>query len=275
MSIFNYVFMQKALYVSVILGILLPLLGTVVVLKRQASSPEAMGHSSLVGVSIGLILGYNPVWISVIVCIVFACLIEILSGYIKRYKEMATMIILSLGIGLAAVLSSFVKNGASFNSYLFGSIVAIDDSEIILVTLIFGLVFSVFLCFYHQICYIIIDEKGALLDGINLKFIKFIVNLLVALVVAISARIVGTLIVSSMMVIPVACAMQLANSYRKLVILSCSFSVLYMLCGLIISYYFDLKPGGTMVLLSIIGLLSILVINKIFYVIGRIKDVSE
>ncbi len=274
MNIFNYVFMQKALYISIILGILLPLLGNVVVLKRQASSPEAMGHSSLVGVSIGLILGYNPVWISVIVCIVFACLIEILSGYIKRYKEMATMIILSLGIGLAAVLSSFVKNGASFNSYLFGSIVAIEDNEIILITLIFIFVISLFLFFYHQICYTIIDEKGALLDGINLKLIKFITNLLVALVVAISARIVGTLIVSSMMIIPVACAMQLANSYYKLVISSCFLGILYMTLGLIISYYFDLKPGGTMVLLSITGLLSILAINKILYIMGGKKDVS-
>lgn len=269
MDIFNYVFMQKAIFVSVLLGILLPLVGSIVVLKRQSASPEAMGHSSLVGVSLGLLLGYNPIFCSIIICIIFAILIEVLSSYIKRYREMATMIILSLGIGLAALLSSFIKNGSSFNSYLFGSIVAIEDTEIIVVTLIFLVVLIAFIVFYHRICYTIIDEKGAMLDGLNLKGIKFMTNLLIALTVAISARIVGTLIVSSMMIIPVACSMQLASSYRKLIIYGCFLSVIYMLFGLIISYYWNLKPGGAMVILSILGLILIFIYKRGYQIIRR------
>ena len=171
---------------------------------------------------------------------------------------------MSAGIGHAGVLSGFVKNSANFNSFLFGSIVAISDMEMFLVIGVSMVVLLVFLLLYKELFYIALDERSARLAGVPVKQVNFIFTILTAATVSVAARTVGALIVSSMMVIPVACAMQFGKNYKQTVIYAVSFDVAFMIVGLFFAYYFGLKPGGTIVLVGVISLLFMFAGKKVF-----------
>lgn len=262
LDIFQYVFMQKAFLVGILLAVIIPLIGVIVVLKRLSMIGDALSHTSLAGVALGLLLGFNPIIGAVVICIIAAFSIEAIRRRLPKYAEISISIIMSVGIGLASVLSGFIEDGAAFNSFLFGSIVAITDTEVALVIVVTAIVVVTFLLLYKELMFITFDEQGAILAGIPVKKINFVITILTAITVSVAARSVGALMVSSLMVIPVACAMQLANSYKKTVIYSVLFAMLFTVAGLFLSYYFNLKPGGTIVLTGVVVLIPLMIGKK-------------
>ena len=179
-----------------------------------------------------------------------------------RYAELSISVMLSAGVGLAGVLSGFTKNAANFNSFLFGSIVAISDAELYSVAAVSLLVLLASVLLYKELFSIALDERAARLSGVPVNVVSTIFTMLTAVTVAIAARTVGALIVSSMMVLPVACAMQLARSYRGTVWASIGFAELFTISGLVIAYYGGLKPGGTIVLMGVVCLIGILIVKS-------------
>ena len=145
MEIFNYGFMQRAFLVGLLLAAVIPCIGMVIVCKRLSMIGDALSHTSLAGVAAGLILGMNPVAAAALACITASLGIEIIRRKLPRYSEMSIAIVMSAGVGLAGVLSGFVKNAANFNSFLFGSIVAISDTEMYLVVGVSAAVLLLFL----------------------------------------------------------------------------------------------------------------------------------
>lgn len=262
LEIFQYAFMQKALFVGVLLAIIIPLIGVVVVLKRLSMIGDALSHTSLAGVALGLVLGINPIIGAVLVCVLAAFSIEAIRKTLPNYAEISISIIMSVGIGLASVLSGFVSNGAAFNSYLFGSIVAITNTEVIMVVAVSIIVVVTFILLYKELMFITFDEPGAVLAGLPVKEINFVITLLTAITVSVAARIVGALIVSSLMVIPVACAMQIAKSYKQTVLFAVGFAVAFTLVGLVLSCYFNLKPGGSVVLTGVCVLIPLMIAKR-------------
>lgn len=256
---FEYEFMRRAFIVGILLAIIIPLIGVVVVLKRLSMIGDALSHTSLAGVALGLVLGINPIVGAVVTCILAAFSIEGIRKKIPKYSEISISIIMSVGVGLASVLSGFVKDTGSFNSFLFGSIVAITDMELILVVCISIIVIVSFILLYKELMYISFDEASARLAGIPVKRVNFIITILTAITVSVAARSVGALIVSSLMVIPVACAMQLAKSYKQTVIYAVLFAVFFTVIGLTLAYYYNLKPGGTIVLTGVVVLIPLMV----------------
>lgn len=257
--IFEYEFMQRAFLVGIMLAVIIPCIGVVVVLKRLSMVGDALSHTSLAGVATGLIFDFNPILGAVAACTLAAFGIEAIRKKFPKYSELSIAVIMSAGIGLAGVLSGFVQNAQSFNSFLFGSIVAISDFELRLVAVISLLVLAAFIILYKELFAISFDEQSARLAGVPVRLVNFLFTLLTAVTVSVAARTVGALIVSSMMVVPVACAMQVAKSYRKTVLWSIGFALLFTLSGLFLSYYAGLKPGGTIVLCGVAVLLLILV----------------
>ncbi|MCD8122366.1 MAG: metal ABC transporter permease [Clostridiales bacterium] len=262
MEIFEYAFMQRAFIVGILLAMIIPCIGIVIVLKRLSMIGDALSHASLAGVALGLILGINPVAGAVAACILASLGIEAIRCKLPRYSEMSIAIMMSAGVGLAGVLSGFVKSSANFNSFLFGSIVAISDLEMYLVAGISLAVLLMFLLLYKELFFLALDERSARLAGVPVGAVNFLFTIMTAITVAVAARTVGALIVSSMMVIPVACAMQLGKSYRQTILYAVVFDVAFMIIGLFSAYYLDLKPGGTIVLVGVILLVVILTVKK-------------
>lgn len=268
LEILQYDFMRRALLAGLLLAIIIPLVGTVVVFKRLSMIGDALSHTSLAGVAAGLLLGINPVVGAIAVSIIAALSIEVIRKKLPRYSELSIAIVTSAGIGLAGVLSGFVSNSANFNSFLFGSIVAISDFEQLLVIIVSAVVMIGFLLLYKELFYIALDEASARLAGVPVKLVNFIFTLLTAITVSVAARTVGALVVSSLMVVPTACAMQLARSYRQTISISVLFAVGFTISGLFLSYYADLRPGGTIVLIGVITLIIIILAKAL---IGRVS----
>ncbi len=263
MEIFDYEFMRRAFLVGVLIAGIVPCIGLIVVLKRLSMIGDALSHGSLAGVAGGLVMGINPVLGAVITCIAAALGIELIRKKMPRYSEMSIAIIMSAGIGLAGVLSGFVDNAAGFHSFLFGSIVAISDFELLLVAGISLAVLVAFIVLYKELFYIAFDERAARLAGVPIKVVNFIFTILTAVTVSVAARTVGALIISSLMVVPIACAMQLGKSYKQTLWYGVAFAEFFTVAGLFLSYYARLKPGGTIVLVGIISLILILIIKKL------------
>ncbi|QAT63506.1 metal ABC transporter permease [Acidilutibacter cellobiosedens] len=257
--------MQRAFIVGILISVITPCIGVIVVLKRMSMIGDALSHSSLAGVTAGLAFGINPIASAVIFSIMSAFGMERIRKSFPRYSEISIAVITSMGVGIAGILSGFVKNAASLNSFLFGSIVAITDFELFMVIGLSVLVIFVFILLYKELFYTTFDEESAKFSGVPVKSINFVFTLLTAITISISSRAVGTLVISSLIVLPVASAMQITKSYKQTVILSIIFAVFSTISGLYISYYANFKPGGTIVLIGI----AILII-VIFY-----KDVLK
>ena len=250
-EILQYGFMQRAFLVGILLAVIIPCIGVIVVFKRLSLIGDALSHTSLAGVALGLIIGINPIIGAMAASLLAAFSIEAIRKKIPRYSELSIAIVLSVGVGLAGVLSGFVKNAANFNSFLFGSIVAISDFETALVVGVSVLVFLAFIFLYKELFYIAFDEQAAELSGVPVRLVNTIFTILTAVTVSVASRTVGALIVSSLMVVPVATAMVIARSYKQTVIWSVIYAVAATIIGLFVSYYAEIKPGGTIVLTAV------------------------
>ncbi|NLT10921.1 MAG: metal ABC transporter permease [Clostridiaceae bacterium] len=247
---FQYSYMQKAFVVGILLSLAIACLGVIVVHKRMSLIGSALSHSSLSGVAIGLLFGFNPILGAVGACLFASLCIEAIRKKLPDFQDLAVAITLSIGIGLAGVLSGFVKNASDFNSFLFGSIIAITPFELYLVIALVLIVLLVFLLMYKELFYISLSEEAAALSGVPVRTINFIFTILTALTVSIAARTVGALVISSLLVVPVAAAMQIARSFKTTIFWSIFFALVSTVMGLTLSFYIGLKPGGTIALLS-------------------------
>lgn len=262
MEIFQYSYMIKALLVGFVLALIIPCMGIVVVNKKISIIGDALSHVSLSGVMIGLIAGFSPIIGAIITCIIASLFLEYIRKKFPSYQEISTAIVMSTGIGLASLLSGFVKKAANFESFLFGSIIAITPFEFYLIIIVSIIVLITFMYFFRDLMYISFDEMSAKLSGINIDRINTIFMILIAVTISVSARTVGILIISSLMVIPVACAMQFSCGYLKTTLLASMFGVFFTITGLVVSFYLGLKPGGSIVLCGVFTMLIILAIKK-------------
>lgn len=262
LDIFNYQFMTRAFIVGGLLSVILPCMGMPILLKRLSSMGDTLAHSSLAGVSIGLFTGIHPILGSIVACIVASLSIEFIRNKLKAYQEISTVIILAASVGLAGIFSSFSNGGNTIASYLFGSIITISDSEFYLVIFISLIVLISYKLIYTKLYLLIFDAENANILGINNKTINFIITFLSAISISISAKTIGSLIVSSLLIIPCILAMQFCKTYKNTLIISIIFSICFIYAGLVISYYYDLKPGSVIVLISVITLLMTLIIKR-------------
>ncbi|MPM40636.1 High-affinity zinc uptake system membrane protein ZnuB [bioreactor metagenome] len=268
-DILAYEFMRRAFLVGLLLAVVIPCVGVIVVLRRLSMLGDALSHTALAGVAAGLVAGINPILGAIAASTAAALGIEAIRKRFPRYAELSIAIILSAGVGLAGVLSGLVPGSANFNSFLFGSIVAISDFELLLVCGVGGAVLLTFALLYKELFYLAMDERAARLAGVPVGAVNFIFTILTAAAVSVAGRTVGALIVSSLMVLPVACAIQLARSYRQTVLLSVGFGVFFMMSGLCVAYYARLKPGGTIVLVGVACLLLILLLKSLLTAVAR------
>ncbi|MDH4944918.1 metal ABC transporter permease [Sulfurimonas sp. C5] len=263
LEMFEYEFMQRAFIAGIFIAVLASVGGTFVVLKRYSLISETLAHSALVGVAVGLVAGYNPMWIAVIVSVLFAWLIEYLRSSFALYSDAILSIILSGALALAVII---VSVGGSFNnslfSYLFGSILAVTTEDLLTI-LAFGTVALTFLLLYaKELYFIAYDEEVAKTSGIEVKMLNFLLVSVIAIIIALSIRIVGSLLIGALMVIPVVAALQYRVGFKQTLLLSLVFAVFSVIFGMIVSYNFSLPSGATIVL-SIIAIFIIsLVVNK-------------
>jgi zinc transport system permease protein len=259
----SYEFMQRALLAGVLIALLASISGTFVVLKRYSMISETLAHSALVGVAVGLVAGFNPLWIAVLVAILSAWLIEYLRSSFALYSDAILAILLSGSLAIAVIIVSL---GGAFNnslfSYLFGSILSVSNEDVFTI-LIFGtLSLGLLLAFAKELYFIAYDEEVAKTSGIKVKVLNFLLVTVVAIIIALSIRVVGSLLIGALMVIPTVSALQYRVGFLHTMFLSIAFALFSVVSGMTFSFYFSLPSGATIVICVLVVFVISLIANK-------------
>ena len=258
-TMLQYSFMQNAVLVSVFISILCPSIGIFLVLRRYSMIGDTLSHASLAGVTIGLVAGQNPILGAFVFTSICGALIEFLRNYFKKYTDLILTIVLSLSVGTAITIISSGKLKANADSFLFGSILTVTKFDMIMVLVLSIISVLTLIILYHQMLYIAYDEEAARVAGVRVKLINYVFSILVASAISVSIRIVGVLVLSSMIALPVATALQLGKGFRVTLIFSIVFSMVDIMTGLFVSYYLNVAPGGFTALVSVAVLVIVLV----------------
>lgn len=271
-AIFTYEFLQNAVLSGLIIGLIAPLLGLFIVVRRMAMISDALSHVALAGIAGSLYLSQqvlffaalNPVYLGMAAAVIGSLLIERLRRVYKSFEELAIPIILSAGIGFGAIFISLAKGfGTDLVGYLFGSVSAVSRQDLYIVILIAIIVIAFIYFLYKELFSLAFDPEYARVSGINERVIQAAFMIVTALVIGASMRIVGILLVSSLMTLPVAAAIQIAKSYKGALVYSVIFGEIAVIIGLIFAYYLDIAPGGTIVVTSVFILLLVLFGKKV------------
>ncbi len=272
-ALFQYSFLRYALITGLIMGFITPLIGSFVVIRRLSFIADTLSHFSLAGLSIGLylinIIGFtlitDPLYLAMIFSVIGAMFIEILRGYYQNYKEISMPIVMSLGTALSAL---FISLAGGFNSsiynYLFGSILTVGNRYLWVIIITAALLLSLLVFYYKEMVIISFDEAYAKLLGINIGRFQFVSTFVLALVVSLSIATVGVLLVSSLMIIPVAAAMKVGKSFKNTVGIAILFSEISIIGGLWLSYELRIASGATIVLINILILLLVGLFRRFF-----------
>jgi zinc transport system permease protein len=256
--------MQNALVISVFISILCPCIGVFLVLRHYSMIGDTLSHASLAGVTLGLLCGRSPVLGAFLFTSFCGGLIEFLRRYFKKYTDLILTIVLSLSVGIAISLISSGKLHANADSFLFGSVLTVTRLDMILVIILSAISILALVLLYHQLVYIAYDEEAARVAGVRVGPINYVFFILVAAAISVSIRIVGILVLSSLIALPVATAMQLEKGFRTTLIFSVVFSAVDVLSGLILSYYLNVAPGGFTALIAVVVLVGVMVCRRLF-----------
>jgi zinc transport system permease protein len=252
LDLFQYSFVVRGFEAGIIIAVIAPLIGIFLVLRRYSLIADTLSHVSLAGVAIGLLLNINPLITAIGASVVSSVLIERLRLSKRVYGDSALSIFLSGSLALAIVLIS-LSGGFSVDlfNYLFGSIVTVKQMDILIIGLLGAVVIAAIFAFYKELVYTTFDEEAAKVSGIPTRFINLLLIVLAALTVSLAIPIVGVLLIAALIVIPVVTALQFKKSFLQTIFIAETISIISVIAGIIISFYFNLSTGGTIVLITI------------------------
>lgn len=268
----QYGFMQNALLVSLAISVLCPCIGVFLVLRHYSMIGDTLAHASLAGVTMGLLFDRSPILGAFLFTSVCGALIEFLRRYFKKYTDLILTIVLSLSVGVAITLISSGKLHANADSFLFGSILTVTPLDRIMVMALSAVSLLALIFLYHPLVYIAYDEEAAKVAGVKTGAVNYVFFILVAAAISVSIRIVGVLVLSSLIALPVATAMQLEGGFRRTLLLSVLFSAVDVLSGLILSYYLNVAPGGFTALIAVAVLAAVLIGKRFWHTLRRPKN---
>ena len=262
-EILQYGFIIRGLEAGLLIGVIAPFIGMFLVLRRYSLMADTLAHVSLVGVAVGLLTGISPLITALITSTLASVLIEKLRNTKRVYGESALAIFLSGSLAVAIILIN-LSHGFKVDlfSYLFGSIVTVKASDVTMIIVLGAAVMALILGFYKELVYISFDEESAQVSGIPTRWINILLIVLAAITISIAIPIVGILLISALIVIPVVTALQLKKSFRATLCWAEVFSVLSVIIGMLAAFYLNISAGAAIILTALIFFLATLVIKR-------------
>ena len=254
MDILDYDFMRRALVAAALIGVIAPLIGVYLVQRRLALLGDGMGHVALTGVGLAFLTGLAPVPTALVVAALGALLLELIRSRSRAAGDLALALVFYGGIAGGVLLTSLSSNKAStaLNQYLFGSLSTVAQEDIWWLVGAGALVLLVLAYFGREMFAMTLDPDTAHVQGIRTTRLGVLLTVLAAVTVVIGMRTVGLLLVSAIMIVPVAAAQQLASSFRSTMIGGVLVGLACSLVGLTSSFSLDVPPGPTIVLLALL-----------------------
>lgn len=260
----NYDFIVNALIAGLLISICASLVGTNLVLKKQSMIGDGLSHVAFGAMIIAITFGFAPLYFTIPVVILASYLILRINNSRNINNDAAIAILSSSALAIGAVINTLNPGkNIDINSYLFGSILAINQSDLIIIAITTIAVSLLYLVFYKQIFAITIDEKFAKSIGINTKIYGIILAAICSVVIVLGMRMLGALLISSLIIFPCISARHLTKSFRNTVITSVALAIISFLFGLTASYAFNLPSGASIVCANLICFIVCWVYNKL------------
>ena len=259
LEILSYGFMQKALLAGVAVAVACSFMGIFLVLRRYSLFGDGIAHVAFGGISVGLFLGVFPLWSAFVVSILGGLGLQKLRSSTKISGDSAVAVVLVSGLAVGVVLTS-ASGGFSVDlfSFLFGSILLVSTADAILIVSISAGIVATLLAFRRPLLHISFNEEHARISGINVTVLNYLFVILAAVTVVTSMRLVGILLISALIVIPNITAMLFGTGFKRTVGISVSMSVFSAVSGILLSYYLNIAPSGTIVMITVAILLGTL-----------------
>ncbi|HEX5710387.1 MAG TPA: metal ABC transporter permease [Sulfuricurvum sp.] len=259
----SHPFMQRAFVAGLMIALLAAMSGSFIVLRRYSLLSETLAHVSLVGVSVGLLIGISPLWMAVVASLIASWLIEYLRSVHGLYSDSILAIFLSGSLALAIVIVSISGSfNASLFSYLFGSILAVNNEDLVVMGIAGALSMGLLILFFKELYFIAFDEEVARVSGIRVALLNFMLVSIIAVIIALSIRVVGTLLIGALMIIPPVAAIRFGMGFFHTTLLSIFIALICVVTGLTLSFFFSLPSGAAIVLCLLAVFVIALVINK-------------
>jgi zinc transport system permease protein len=257
-ELFSLPFMQRALIAALFTGLAAPAVGTYLVQRRLALMGDGLGHVAVTGVAVGLLTGTSPTWTAVVVAILGAVLIEVIRERGHTNGDVALALLFYGGLAGGVLVTGLAgQSAASLQQYLFGSITTVSETDVLITIGLAALVITTCVGLAPQLFAVSQDQEFARVAGLNVRFYNVLVAVLAAVSVTVAMRTVGLLLVSALMVVPVATSQQLTRSFRTTLGAAMALGTLASLGGLVIAalapFGANVQPGPTIVLLSLTG----------------------
>ncbi|WP_094702228.1 metal ABC transporter permease [Brevibacillus laterosporus] len=268
----NYEFLRYTLFSGLLIGLVCPILGTFLIVRRLSMMADGLSHVTLSGVAAGMLLSkkvaffsiVNPLFFGMLFSVIGSLFIERLRKVYRSYQDLAIPIILSTGLGLFTVLVSIADGfNQDLYSYLFGKIVTVTIEDLLALIGVAVVVLGTVILLYKELFAVSFDEEFARVSGVARRSINLWFMVLVALTIAASMRIVGVLLISALITIPVAASLQIAKSFRQAIFYSILFAEISVLTGLYFAYMLDWASGGTIVLVAVFILMIVLSLKRL------------
>lgn len=253
LEILQYSFMTRALIAGVLVAFILPVLGGFLVARRYALISDSLAHVSLAGVGAGLLFGVSPVYVAIPVTVAGAILLEWLRRSKRLTGDISLAIVMSGGLALAVVFANLAQGAnVNFTSYLFGSITTTTSEDVVTLAIVGALVLLFAGIFYRPLLHISFDEDSAVIAGYKVRLLNYILVALTAATVVLSLRIVGGLLISAVLVIPVITASRFTKSFAGTILWAVPIALMSVIGGLIAAFYLGIAAGGAIVLVALV-----------------------
>jgi zinc transport system permease protein len=253
-SILAYEFVQRALLAALVTGLAAPAVGTYLVQRRQALMGDGIGHVAVTGVAIGLFTGTSPVYTAIVVAVLAAMLIEIVRDRGAASGDVALALLFYGGIAGGVFITGLDdQSAATLNRYLFGSITTVSEEDLWTIAALAVVVVVAAVGLAPRLFAVAHDPDFARVSGIDVRAYNLLVSVLAAVTVTVAMRTVGLLLVSALMVVPVATAQQLSRTFRGTLLAAMALGTLASVGGVLLSATVDVAPGATIVLLALAG----------------------
>jgi zinc transport system permease protein len=269
-EILQFGFMQRALISGIAIAINCSVIGLFLVLRRQSLFGDALSHVAFGGIAVGLFTNIYPIWTAFIVSILASLGITKLRQSAKISADSAVAVLLSSGLAIGVVLIG-LAGGFSLDlySFLFGSILLISSQDQAMILIITAIILAIMYKIYRKLMYVAFDEEQANVSGIDVAKLNYLFIILATVTVITSLRLVGVLLISSLIVIPNITAMVFGKGFKKTALISIIIAVLSVIGGIVTSYILNLAPGGTIVIISVAGYLMTIIAKYTFYRVKR------
>lgn len=254
-SLLDFDFMRRALMAAALVGLIAPLIGVFLVQRRLALLGDGMGHVALTGVGLAFLLGTAPIPTAMATAIVGAFLIEFIRYRSRTAGDVALALLFYGGIAGGVMFASLApgRGTASLNAYLFGSLSTVGEGDLYALGALCLVVIAVILVLGRELFAVSLDADVAAVQGIRVRAMSTLMAVLAAVVVVVGMRVVGLLLVSAIMIVPVAAAQQVTRSFRGTAVLAIVLGLVASICGLVGSFYVEVPPGPAIVLVALLS----------------------